>query len=256
MGLSNTPAGYLLVLITAGLPISILIMRSFFTRQPQELEEAAALDGCTAFGTFWRIMLPWARPALAALAVIQALSVWNEYLMALVLFNSEDLMPVQGGLTKFLSAETPEQQILHAADHRSLRLRPTPPDQRDLAGRDQVVRRTHTDGAQQRWAPSSFQLIERSSRSCRKNEPSASADHDGWSGRRSSNAVRQSSLMVWNYQHVKNMSFRTTIDMAKLPVNLRRGPVGPGSGIGRPDPGVTYLMVRSRMFVPAPVNTR
>lgn len=115
MGLANTRTGYLLVLITAGLPISILIMRSFFTRQPRELEEAAALDGCTAFGTFWRVMLPLARPGLAAVAVIQALSVWNEYLMALVLFNSEDLMPVQRGLTKFLSAETPEQQILLAA---------------------------------------------------------------------------------------------------------------------------------------------
>jgi ABC-type glycerol-3-phosphate transport system permease component len=115
MGLANTRTGYLLVLITAGLPISILIMRSFFTRQPQELEEAASLDGCSPFGTFWRIMLPLARPGLAAVAVIQALAVWNEYLMALVLFNTDDLMPVQRGLTKFVSAETPEQQILLAA---------------------------------------------------------------------------------------------------------------------------------------------
>lgn len=115
MGLANTRTGYLLVLITAGLPISILIMRSFFTRQPQELEEAASLDGCSPFGTFWRIMLPLARPGLAAVAVIQALAVWNEYLMALVLFNTDDLMPVQRGLTKFVSAETPQQQILLAA---------------------------------------------------------------------------------------------------------------------------------------------
>lgn len=115
MGLANTRTGYLLVLITTGLPISILIMRSFFTRQPRELEEAAALDGCTPFGAFWRIMLPLARPGLAAVAVIQALSVWNEYLLALVLFNTDDLMPIQRGLTKFMSAETPEQQILLAA---------------------------------------------------------------------------------------------------------------------------------------------
>lgn len=115
LGLANSRLGYILVLITGGLPISILILRGFFVNQPKELEEAAALDGASAFDVFWRIMLPLARPGLAAVAVIQSLSVWNEYLMALVLFNSEDLMPVQRGLTKFVSAETPEQHILLAA---------------------------------------------------------------------------------------------------------------------------------------------
>jgi raffinose/stachyose/melibiose transport system permease protein len=48
-------------------------------------------------------------------AVIQFLYVWNEYLLALVMFNSESLMPVQRGLTKFVSSDTPEQHILLAA---------------------------------------------------------------------------------------------------------------------------------------------
>jgi len=60
-------------------------------------------------------MLPLARPGLAAVAVIEFLRIWNEYLLALVLFNSETLMPVQRGLTKFVSSDTPEQQILLAA---------------------------------------------------------------------------------------------------------------------------------------------
>jgi ABC-type glycerol-3-phosphate transport system permease component len=115
MGLANTRTGYILVLITGGLPVSILIMRGFFVRQPRELEEAAVLDGCSAFDVFWRIMLPLARPGLAAVAIIQFLHAWNEYLMALVLFNSEALMPVQRGLTKFVSSDTPEQHILLAA---------------------------------------------------------------------------------------------------------------------------------------------
>lgn len=115
MGLANSRLGYILILITGGLPISILIMRGFFTRQPKELEEAAVLDGCSAFDVFWRIMLPLARPGLAAVAIIQALHAWNEYLMALVLFSSESLMPVQRGLTQFVSADTPEQHILLAA---------------------------------------------------------------------------------------------------------------------------------------------
>lgn len=114
-GLANTRTGYILVLASSGLPISIFIMRGFFVRQPRELEEAAALDGCSAFDVYWRIMLPLARPGLAAVAIIQFLSAWNEYLMALVTFNSETLMPVQRGLTKFVSSDTPEQHILLAA---------------------------------------------------------------------------------------------------------------------------------------------
>lgn len=115
LDLANTRPGYIFILITAGIPISTLIMRSFFASQPKDLEEAAALDGASAIGIFFRIMLPLAKPGLAAVAVIQAFAVWNEYLMALVIFNDSSLMPVQRGLTSFVSAETPQPQILLAA---------------------------------------------------------------------------------------------------------------------------------------------
>jgi len=115
LGLANSRTGYIVALVTGGLPVSIFILRGFFMRQPKELEDAAILDGCSAFDVYWRIMLPLARPGLAAVAVLEFLRVWNEYLLALVLFNSEVLMPVQRGLTKFVSSDTPEQQILLAA---------------------------------------------------------------------------------------------------------------------------------------------
>ncbi|MCC7368653.1 MAG: carbohydrate ABC transporter permease [Chloroflexi bacterium] len=115
IGLANTRTGYIVALVAGGLPISIFILRGFFMRQPKELEDAAILDGCNAFDVFWRVMLPLARPGLAAVAVIEFLRIWNEYLLALVMFNSEMLMPVQRGLTKFVSSDTPEQHILLAA---------------------------------------------------------------------------------------------------------------------------------------------
>ncbi|WP_327589823.1 carbohydrate ABC transporter permease [Nonomuraea sp. NBC_00507] len=115
LGLTNNPVGYVLILITSGIPMSTLIMRSFFVSQPRALEEAAALDGAGPLRIFWNVILPLARPGLAAVAVIQGLGVWNEYLMALVLFDDNSLMPVQRGLTAFTSAETPQQQILLAA---------------------------------------------------------------------------------------------------------------------------------------------
>jgi ABC-type glycerol-3-phosphate transport system permease component len=115
LGLANTRTGYIVALVAGGLPISIFILRGFFLRQPKELEDAAILDGCSAFDVYWRVMLPLARPGLAAVAVLEFLRVWNEYLLALVSFNSESLMPVQRGLTQFVSSDTPEQQILLAA---------------------------------------------------------------------------------------------------------------------------------------------
>lgn len=115
MGLANTRAGYMLPLIAGGLPISIFILQSFFVRQPRELEDAAVLDGCSAFDVFWRVMLPLAKPGLAAVVVIEFLQVWNEYLLALVIFNDKALMPIQMGLVQFNASDTPSQHILLAA---------------------------------------------------------------------------------------------------------------------------------------------
>ncbi|AQZ61762.1 integral membrane binding protein dependent transport protein [[Actinomadura] parvosata subsp. kistnae] len=115
LNLTNNPVGYVLILITSGVPMSTLIMRGFFAGQPRALEEAAALDGAGPLRVFWNVILPLARPGLAAVAVIQGLGAWNEYLMALVLFEDNSLMPIQRGLTAFTSAETPQQQILLAA---------------------------------------------------------------------------------------------------------------------------------------------
>lgn len=115
LGLTNSPVGYVLILITSGIPMSTLIMRSFFVSQPKDIEEAAALDGAGPLTIFARVILPLARPGLAAVAVIQGLGAWNEYLMALVIFDDNALMPIQRGLTAFSSAETPQQQVLLAA---------------------------------------------------------------------------------------------------------------------------------------------
>lgn len=114
-GLTDSRVGYIFVLITAGIPMATLIMRSFFASQPRELEEAAAIDGAGPVRTFFNIIMPLARPGLAAVGVIQGLQVWNEYLMALVLFRTDARMPVQRGLMSFVSSETPEQTILLAA---------------------------------------------------------------------------------------------------------------------------------------------
>ena len=90
--------GYLLPQINAGLPFGIFILKPFFDGIPKELEESAEVDGCGVVGVFWYIMLPLAMPALGVVALLTALSAWNEFLLAYLIFSRAELMPLQRGL--------------------------------------------------------------------------------------------------------------------------------------------------------------
>lgn len=79
----------------------IYLMSSFFQNFPKELEEAGQIDGCTRIGTFFRIVLPLARPALAALAIITFIYAWNDLFWPLIAITSNKLYTVQLGLTTF-----------------------------------------------------------------------------------------------------------------------------------------------------------
>jgi multiple sugar transport system permease protein len=81
--------------------VGIFLMTSFFQSFPKELEEAARIDGCSRFGVFFRVVLPVARPAMAALAVITFITAWNDLFWPLVAINSEANYTVQAGLTTF-----------------------------------------------------------------------------------------------------------------------------------------------------------
>ena len=83
--LLDTQLGMILVNTTFTLPFAVLIMRDFFADLPEELEEAAMVDGANAFQVFWRVALPIAGPAVAASAIICFAFSWNEYLFASVL---------------------------------------------------------------------------------------------------------------------------------------------------------------------------
>lgn len=113
--LVNTRVGYTLPLISGGLPIAIFILQRFFTAIPRDLEEAARIDGASIFTIFWRVMVPLVGPGLAAVGILTLVATWNEFLLALVVFRDQSLMPVQQGLVQFNSTERPEQQLMLAA---------------------------------------------------------------------------------------------------------------------------------------------
>jgi len=77
------------------------LLRQFFLTLPKELEEAAFLDGYGRFRVLWQIILPLSRPALATLAVFTFMGVFNDFLWALVVVNSQELYTVQLGLSIF-----------------------------------------------------------------------------------------------------------------------------------------------------------
>lgn len=85
LGLLDTYLGLSLAYTTFSLPLVVWIMRGFFEGLPKELEESAMIDGCSRFGTFWRVILPLTRPGLVAATIFSVALSWNDFLFAVVL---------------------------------------------------------------------------------------------------------------------------------------------------------------------------
>ncbi|MFN8381539.1 MAG: carbohydrate ABC transporter permease [Anaerolineales bacterium] len=101
MGLIDNLWGVIIVQTAFQLSGNIMILRGFFTAVPSELQDAAYIDGCTAFGFFWRVLLPLARPALAAVAALTMIMSWNDLLIPLVILNSDKLWTLPLGTMQF-----------------------------------------------------------------------------------------------------------------------------------------------------------
>ena len=99
LGWLNTYQG--LIIPTAVNATFIFMMRQFFLNFPKELEEAAALDGLGRWETFWQIVLPLAKPALAAQAIFVFMSVWNSFLMPLMILSAPEMFTLPLGLNSF-----------------------------------------------------------------------------------------------------------------------------------------------------------
>ena len=91
----------ILVQTAFGIAGNTLILRGFFLSIPMELQDAASIDGCSAFGFFWRILLPLAQPALAAVAALTMIVSWNDLLTPLVLLNSDKFWTLPLGTMQF-----------------------------------------------------------------------------------------------------------------------------------------------------------
>jgi len=101
MDLIDNLWGVIIVQTAFQLSGNIMILRGFFTAIPAELQDAAYIDGCTAFDFFWRVLLPLAKPALAAVAALTMIISWNDLLVPLVVLNSDKFWTLPLGTMQF-----------------------------------------------------------------------------------------------------------------------------------------------------------
>lgn len=93
----------------------IFLLRQFFLTIPQEMVDAARVDGCSELGILWRVVLPLSRPALATVALLEFVAAWNDYGGPLLYLNDPEHFPLAYGLEQFVSSHSSEMHLLLAA---------------------------------------------------------------------------------------------------------------------------------------------
>jgi raffinose/stachyose/melibiose transport system permease protein len=101
IGLINNLWGLILPQIAFALAGNIIILRGFFRAIPMELQDAAYVDGCTAVGFFWRVLLPLSRPALGAVLALVMIASWNEVFLPLLVLDKDTLWTLPLGTMQF-----------------------------------------------------------------------------------------------------------------------------------------------------------
>lgn len=92
--------------------LGVFLMKQFYETIPEDLSEAARIDGLSEYGIYRRIMLPLSRPALASLALLTFVNTWNDYLGPLIYLRSPNLRTIQLGLSTFISQYNAEYALI------------------------------------------------------------------------------------------------------------------------------------------------
>jgi raffinose/stachyose/melibiose transport system permease protein len=111
--LYNSQVGYILLFLTN--PVGVLILVAYIRSIPRELDEAAALDGCGYIRYVYRIVLPLAKPALATVAILHAIGIWNDLIIATIYLTNKAYYAVTRGLIVFTGIYGNNWPLLAAA---------------------------------------------------------------------------------------------------------------------------------------------
>ena len=115
MHLTNTRYGIILMYVATGLSFGVFLMPSFMSTVPLELEESARIDGCSVFQTYFKIVLPLLKPALATLIIMQSFQIWNDYLLASLYVSKKQLKTLTVAIQSLFSAQSSDYTTAMAA---------------------------------------------------------------------------------------------------------------------------------------------
>jgi len=114
LGLLNR-TGYVLAMSNMGLSISIYLLKTFFDQLPRDLEDAAKIDGCNKLQTWWNVGIPLVTPALGVVVIFNALNVWNEFVLASIIFVNKKYMPLQAALLQYSGEQVTNHVLVMTA---------------------------------------------------------------------------------------------------------------------------------------------
>ena len=104
-GLLNTRAGLILTYVAFALPFTMFFLYSFFRSLPHDVYEAALIDGAGDWRAFFQVMLPMARPGMAAVAIFNFLGLWNQFLLPVALNTDQDMWVLTQGMAAYASSQ-------------------------------------------------------------------------------------------------------------------------------------------------------
>ncbi len=104
MGLLNTLPGLIITYVAFALPFTVFFLFSFFKALPNEIQEAAYIDGASEWRTFFQVMLPMAKPGMASVAIFNFLGLWNQFLLPIALNTDQTKYVLSQGMAAFASS--------------------------------------------------------------------------------------------------------------------------------------------------------
>lgn len=117
-GLVDTHLGY--IMLQAFAAFGVFLLRQFYQSIPNELLEAARIDGLSEYGIYGRIVLPLSKPAITTLTIFTFVTVWNDFMGPMIYFNSESNKTIPLGIRMFLGQYSTSYELIMAASVLSL----------------------------------------------------------------------------------------------------------------------------------------
>ncbi|UCM87486.1 sugar ABC transporter permease [Streptomyces marincola] len=114
-GLLNQPTGLIVTYLTIAVPFCAWMMKGFFDSVPVSIDESGRVDGLSPFGTFWRLIMPLARPGLAVTGFYTFVTAWAEVAYATAFMTGEENLTLAGGLQTFVNQHTQDWHLMTAA---------------------------------------------------------------------------------------------------------------------------------------------